>query len=81
LTKDAKDRLGTLKDGSEEVKSHIWFKPLNFDQYALKQSKVKVPWKPPIKSNTDTSLFESAADDDHIDNHAIDIGGDWDNDF
>lgn len=81
LTRDVKDRLGTLKDGSDEVKNHQWFNALNMDQYALKGSSVKIPWIPPIKSNTDTSLFEAAGEDDHVDNHAIDIGGDWDKDF
>lgn len=79
LARDVKDRLGTLKDGSDEVKSHSWFSSLDFDQYVLQLS--KVPWVPPIKSNTDTSLFEAAGEDDHIDNHSIDIGGDWDKDF
>jgi len=71
--------LGTLKDGSDEVKAHPWFASIDVEQYTHKQ--IRAPWIPPIKSNTDTSLFEGAGDDDHVDNQSIDIGGDWDKDF
>ena len=79
LTKDAKDRLGTLKDGHEDIVNHPWFASLDFEQYLSKS--VKAPWIPPIKNSTDTHLFEAAGDDDHVDNQSINIGGDWDRDF
>lgn len=68
-----KDRLGTLKDGVEDVKTHPWFSSINLESYSAKQ--VPAPWIPPIKSSTDTSLFDGYEQEDHVDNAAIDIGG------
>ena len=79
LVRDVKDRLGTLKDGSDDVRHHAWFSNINLEQYTRKQ--VRAPWIPPIKSNTDTSLFDAAGEDEHRENKNIDIGGDWDRDF
>jgi protein kinase A len=79
LTRDVKDRLGNLKDGADDVKKHAWFSVIDIDKYTLKQ--LRAPWIPPIKSNTDTSLFEGAGEDDHVDIGSVDIGGDWDKDF
>ena len=73
LEREVKDRLGTLKDGVEDVKTHPWFSSIDLEQFSAKQ--LPAPWVPPIKSSTDTSLFDGYEQEDHVDNTSIDIGG------
>jgi serine/threonine protein kinase len=49
-------RLGSLKGGSRDVRTHAWFHGLDFDQ--LKDKKMTAPFVPKIKSQTDDSNFD-----------------------
>jgi len=55
LHKDPKLRLGSGKGDIEEIKKHPWFKSLNWDD--LLEKKIDPPYKPAVKSETDTSNF------------------------
>jgi len=69
LHKDPKQRLGSGKGDVEEIKKHLWFKEINWDDLLLK--KVDPPYKPAVKSVMDTSNFSSeftkeTAQDTHV---------------
>ena len=57
LTKDPEKRLGGGKDDAEEVKKHIFFESINWDD--LYQRRVEPPFRPDIKDDTDVSYFDT----------------------
>jgi len=57
LIKDPKERLGSGKKDVEELKKHQWFKGLNWEDLFAK--KIDPPYKPKVKSETDTSNFST----------------------
>mmetsp|Transcript_28502 Transcript_28502/g.70872 ORF Transcript_28502/g.70872 Transcript_28502/m.70872 type:complete len:787 (-) Transcript_28502:604-2964(-) len=61
LTIDPSRRLGTLKNGPKDVKSHPWFTGFNFKQLEAKQ--LPAPFVPKIKSSTDDSNFDHYEDE------------------
>ncbi|XKL64950.1 hypothetical protein PGB90_005036 [Kerria lacca] len=56
LMPDVSKRLGSSKGGTDAVKMHEWFKPI--DWMKLYQKKVTPPFIPEVKSIDDTSNFE-----------------------
>jgi len=56
LTKDPKIRLGSGPTDAEEIKSHEFFREIDWQK--LKARDVKPPWKPQIKNLHDTSQFD-----------------------
>jgi CRP-like cAMP-binding protein len=62
LNRDPSSRLGNLRGGYDEVKSCRWFS--NFDFDAMMKKTLKAPWKPAVKSITDTSNFDPMEDED-----------------
>lgn len=78
LSREVQTRLGNLRGGCDDIKNHKWFSTIDFD--ALLAKKLKAPWVPAVKSDTDTSNFDPYGADDHVDNGYIDRG-DWDKDF
>jgi len=48
-------RLGNLKNGAQDVKSHEWFKDV--DWKALEAKKLRSPYLPKIRDESDTSNF------------------------
>jgi len=71
-------RLGCLRNGSSDVRLHKFFSVL--DTHALLRGKVTPPYKPEIKSITDTSYFdefEEQIDEDYY----VDDGSGWDEMF
>lgn len=71
-------RLGNLKGGVEDIKSHKWFASIDFDE--LLKKTIKAPWLPAIKNALDTSNFDPYGVDDHVDDGYVDHGT-WDKDF
>jgi len=57
LIKDPKERLGSGKKDVEELKNHHWFRSLNWEDVFAR--KIEPPYKPNVKSDTDTSNFSS----------------------
>eukprot|EP00127_Corallochytrium_limacisporum_P000566 Clim_evm5s19 gene=Clim_evmTU5s19 len=57
LVKMPTKRLGSLKNGSNDIKYHPWFK--NIDWQALRAKKYTMPYVPKVKSEDDHSNFNS----------------------
>lgn len=57
LNKDPKHRLGSGKGDVEDIKKHQWFRELNWED--LLDLKIEPPYKPKVKSDTDTSNFST----------------------
>ena len=57
-------RLGNLRDGTSEIKQHLWFEEAGFDWAALRAREVEAPYKPPISDPTDTSNFDEYPEDE-----------------
>lgn len=55
LTADLGKRYGNLKNGVDDIKKCKWFVGLDWDQ--LLGREIPAPYKPQVKSNTDTSKF------------------------
>merc|ERR1711957_293081 len=62
LTAELSKRYGNLKNGVDDIKQHKWFKELPWDE--LLEKNVAAPFKPSVKSETDTSMFEDYPDSD-----------------
>lgn len=60
LLADRTLRLGCGRLGAADIKSHPWFAGLDWDKVLNRT--VKVPYKPPVKSSDDTSLFDKYED-------------------
>eukprot|EP01113_Clastostelium_recurvatum_P044420 TRINITY_DN74_c0_g1_i1.p1 TRINITY_DN74_c0_g1~~TRINITY_DN74_c0_g1_i1.p1 ORF type:complete len:402 (-),score=117.19 TRINITY_DN74_c0_g1_i1:66-1271(-) len=54
LTRDVEKRLGT--HGGDEIKSHPWFKGLDWEK--LDRKEIIPPFKPRVKSDSDTSQID-----------------------
>ncbi|KAM3463015.1 hypothetical protein MY5147_001818 [Beauveria neobassiana] len=57
LTREPSERLGSGPTDAQEVMSHAFFKNINWEEIYLKRG--PPPFKPAIKSATDTSNFDS----------------------
>jgi len=62
LTADLGKRYGNLKNGVEDIKTHKWFKDLDWDD--LQKKKIAPPFKPTVKDPSDTSNFDDYPDSD-----------------
>merc|ERR1711920_193354 len=62
LTADLGKRYGNLKNGVDDIKQHKWFKDLDWN--ALLEKRLPAPFKPPVKGETDTSMFDDYPDSD-----------------
>jgi len=60
LTADLGKRYGNLKNGVEDIKTHKWFKDLDWDE--LQKKKIAPPFKPTVKDPSDTSNFDDYPD-------------------
>lgn len=56
LQVDRTRRLGNMRDGERDVKNHLWFKDVNWDDIAAKR--VEPPWLPLVHHNGDPSNYE-----------------------
>lgn len=70
------ERIGCLKDGAQDVRSHRWFKGFDWDK--LNAKKMPSPFVPKLKSNIDTSCFDNFSKDTDI--PPDDLTG-WDKNF
>ena len=62
LTVDPTRRLGCLKGGSKDVRSHAWFAG-SLDFKALEQKQLPAPYVPKIKNMYDDSNFDTYTDE------------------
>ncbi|KAI8973883.1 kinase-like domain-containing protein [Pilobolus umbonatus] len=56
LTSDLTKRYGNLKDGSEDIKRHIWFHGVDFNRVLARQ--IRPPYVPSIRGEGDASHFD-----------------------
>jgi serine/threonine protein kinase len=56
LTSDLSKRYGNLKDGSNDIKSHPWFKGIDWDK--LIKLEVQAPYIPKVSGEGDASNFD-----------------------
>ncbi|KAJ3387354.1 hypothetical protein HDU92_001988 [Lobulomyces angularis] len=59
LQQDLTRRLGNLKNGVIDIKSHRWFQGIDFNELLCKNSNLRVPFKPTFKSFSDTGNFDA----------------------
>jgi serine/threonine protein kinase len=73
-------RLGMLQGGIQDIKQHVWFKRINWDDIYAKRT--KAPIIPKIRSDLDTSNFDNtyAGDSQKILPY-MDDGSQWDAEF
>ena len=62
LVHDRTKRIGNLRNGAEDVKTHKWFKELDWEEVFNK--KLKPPFVPKVKNEEDTYNFEDYSDED-----------------
>ena len=79
LTRDAHLRLGCLKGGAADIKSHAYFK--NFDFKALVRVKLKAPWVPAVSDPLDCSNFEPYDEEDNSIEPYREANSKWDMEF
>jgi serine/threonine protein kinase/CRP-like cAMP-binding protein len=72
-------RLGSGRNGLQEIKTHAFFDGLDWE--ALESMKIKAPYLPPITNIMDTSHFERYEFDPHGEDAALEVedptGGAW----
>eukprot|EP00300_Choanocystis_sp_HF-7_P006667 c14836_g1_i1.p1 GENE.c14836_g1_i1~~c14836_g1_i1.p1 ORF type:complete len:347 (+),score=76.36 c14836_g1_i1:37-1077(+) len=73
LQKDRTKRFGTLKNGPEDIKTHPWFKAL--DWQALYFKRLRPPYLPKISSPGDTSNFDEYPESDGNSGPIVDKDG------
>lgn len=61
LQVDLSKRFGNLKNGVEDIKTHAWFKPINWS--GLLQQTVKPPFVPNVSGPGDYSQFDDTDDE------------------
>lgn len=64
LTADLGKRYGNLKNGVDDIKSHKWFKDM--DWQALLDKQITAPMTPKVKDAADTSNFDDYPDSDEL---------------
>lgn len=70
LDKEAKSRLGTLRNGCADVLQHTWYKDFytgeNKELTGFMNKTVTAPWIPKIKNNLDLSNFDPYEDGTNV---------------
>lgn len=56
------ERLGMFKEGPDEIKDHVWFSDVDFQE--LRDKAAKAPWIPKIRDKLDTQFFDDFDEDD-----------------
>uniref|UniRef100_A0A7S0AEF2 cGMP-dependent protein kinase n=1 Tax=Pyrodinium bahamense TaxID=73915 RepID=A0A7S0AEF2_9DINO len=64
LTADLGKRFGNLKNGVDDIKQHKWFKDIVWEH--LLEKRIAAPFKPEVKSASDTSNFDDYPDSDEL---------------
>lgn len=64
LVQDLGKRYGNLKNGVNDIKQHKWFREIDWERLVLKE--YESPYKPSVKSESDTSNFDEYADSEDL---------------
>lgn len=70
------DRLGCLKNGTNDIRKHKWFDGFEWDR--LRSKKIKPPHIPKLSSDLDTKYFDGLRPDNDIPPDEIGV---WDSQF
>ena len=62
LVQDRTKRIGSLRNGAEDVKTHKWFKEVDWEEVLCR--KLKPPFVPRVKFDGDTSNFDDYVNED-----------------
>lgn len=62
LQPDRSRRYGNLKNGAADIKAHTWFKLIDWN--AVEDKAIRAPYQPKVKSESDTSNFDSYPESD-----------------
>jgi len=79
LKKDPSQRLPMRKGGSNNIKSHAWYKA--FDWQKFENLKMATPYTPPVKSKKDIANFSAKEEDKPAQVTYKDDGSGWDKGF
>lgn len=77
LIRDAGNRLGSGRDGADEVKRHPFFNGMEFNGIR----NIAAPWKPPLKHDEDTSNFDIPDMPERNEDHIDDLDNDDSNEY
>ncbi|KAF8934697.1 camp-dependent protein kinase catalytic subunit [Dissophora ornata] len=61
LTADLTKRYGNLRGGATDIKNHVWFEGVNWDQVYSRQ--IEAPYRPTILGEGDASNFDDYPED------------------
>ncbi|KAG0010878.1 camp-dependent protein kinase catalytic subunit, partial [Podila clonocystis] len=61
LTADLTKRYGNLRGGASDIKNHVWFEGVNWDQVYSRQ--IEAPYRPTIMGEGDASNFDDYPED------------------
>jgi len=62
LNPDRTRRLGCLRDGAKDIKSHRWFSRVSWD--GVQSRSIPPPFIPKVSTENDTTNFEEYSDSD-----------------
>lgn len=79
LNRSVEARLGNLKGGTEDIRTHRWFSGFPWKDYY--DQKMEAPFVPAIKSPLDVSHFDPYAVDDHVADPNYKDTGNWADSF
>ena len=79
LNRNVEARLGNLKGGTEDIRTHRWFSGFPWKDYY--DQKMEAPFVPAIKSPLDVSHFDPYAVDDHVADPNYKDTGNWADSF
>lgn len=80
LLHEVQTRLGNLRGGCDDIKCHKWFHGFDFD--GMMKRKLRAPWVPNIRNNTDTSHFDAYEESSHAPDNIPNIDhGEWEKQF
>jgi serum/glucocorticoid-regulated kinase 2 len=79
LTRDVDKRLGSGPEGGKNVKQHPFFRDIDWEK--LEKREVEPPWKPKVKSDTDTTQIDAVftserPQDSLVEGTLADVGND-----
>jgi len=77
--KDPSERIAMKKGGANNIRSHLWYKGFNWEEFTA--LKMAAPYKPQVKSKSDLANFQAREEDLPPQQAYKDDGSGWDKGF